>query len=129
MKHEHVDDPVTDGLDDQQIGGPDSLERVSQEGPPSLAATWRWLPPTVTADGALADDDAQLEQLATDAFAAPQWVVAGHRRDEIPNLALEARSAETRPRLPGPVQAPPFAMPAEHGFGLHDVKVVAPGRP
>jgi hypothetical protein len=50
---EDVQDPVVRGAHDQEIGCPDALELIREEGPPALAPGPRRLPPPVSADGAV----------------------------------------------------------------------------
>ena len=49
-EEEHVDDPIPDGLDNQQIGRPYPSKFVGQERPPSLGAARCWLPPPIATD-------------------------------------------------------------------------------
>jgi len=81
-EEEDVQDPVVNGVDDQEIGCP-------------LASGPRRLPPAVSADGAVTDDDRQLEQFAANALGTPEPVLLGDPGDEILNLAAESRAAES----------------------------------
>jgi hypothetical protein len=58
---DHVEDLVADGLDDEEVGRPDAVEMILEEGPPGLAAFWAWLPPPIPPDRPVAHDDAQLQ--------------------------------------------------------------------
>jgi hypothetical protein len=89
-----VQDPVVNGADDQEIDCPDALNSFREAGPPALAPGPRRLPPPVSADRAVTDDDPQLEQFAANALGAPEPVLLGDPGDEIPNLAAESRAAE-----------------------------------
>jgi hypothetical protein len=60
-EEEDVQDSVVNGADDQEIGCPDALELIREEGPPALAPDRRPLPPPVSADRAVTDNDPQLE--------------------------------------------------------------------
>src|ERR1700682_6007091 len=60
-EEEDIQDPAVNGLDDQQIGCPDTLELIREEGPPALGPAGRRLPPPISADRAIADYDSQLE--------------------------------------------------------------------
>jgi hypothetical protein len=55
----------------------DPSEFVGQERPPGLGAARYWLAPSIASDRSFADDDAQLEQLAANAFPTPQRGVPG----------------------------------------------------
>jgi len=92
-----VQDPVLNGVDDQQIGCPDGPELIREKGPPSLGSAARRLAPPISADRAIADDDPQLEQFAANALGTPEPVLLGNPGDQIPHLAAESRAAEAGP--------------------------------
>ena len=46
------------GLDDEEVGGPDRISVVGEEGPPALAGWTGVTASTIAADGAGAQDDA-----------------------------------------------------------------------
>jgi hypothetical protein len=62
------------GLDDEEVGRPDRLSVVGEEGPPALARGTGMVSPTIASDGSGADDDAELEELAANALGAPERV-------------------------------------------------------
>ena len=66
------------GLDDEEVSGPDRLSMVGQESAPALAGRSRVATPAVAAYGARTDHDAELEQLAADALGPPEGVLIGH---------------------------------------------------
>src|SRR5207249_11368917 len=76
--------------------------------------------PAIAPNGPVADHDAQLEQLASNPLGAPETVLAGHGRDEIPHFEAEMRTSAARARLPAPEQAPAVAMPAHDRSGCDD---------
>ena len=82
-------------LTTKEIGCPDALELIREEGPPALAPGPRRLPPPVSADRAVTDEDPQLEQFAANALRTPEPVLLRDPGDEIPNLAAESRAAES----------------------------------
>src|SRR5450759_1955876 len=84
-EEQHVDDPITYGLDHEQIGSPDPSELIRQKRPPGLSADRCWLPPAIATDRSFADVDAQLEQFAANSLTAPERVVPGHGGDEVAN--------------------------------------------
>jgi hypothetical protein len=94
-EEEDVQDPVVNGADDQEIGCPDALELIREESSPALAPGPRRLPPPVSADRAVTDEDPQLEQFAANALRTPEPVLLRDPGDEIPNLAAESRAAES----------------------------------
>ena len=65
----------------------------------------------------LADVDAQLEQLTTDALGSPAWVAPRHLADERDPLR---RWSTGSPRATSPERAESCAMPAENGRGLDE---------
>ena len=119
-EEDDVEDAVADRLDDEEVGRPDAVEMIPEEGAPGLAAFWAWLPPAIPPDRPVAHDDAQLQQLTTYAFGAPESVVARDLGDEILDLGGEARPADPPARPPGPVQPPALTVPTEHGFRADD---------
>src|SRR5207249_8389790 len=75
---------------------------------------------------AIADHDAELEQLASDPLSAPQSVLTGYGRDQVPHLGTEMRTSATGAGLPAPEQAPALPMPAHDRFGCDQGQVLAP---
>src|SRR5713101_1840470 len=65
-------------LNHEQVGRPDGMGLIGQEGALALAGRARASPPAVAPNGAGADRDSQLEELAADAFGAPERVLLGH---------------------------------------------------
>jgi hypothetical protein len=112
-EEEHADDPITNGLDHEEIGSPDPSELVRQERTPGLAAARCWPSPAIATDRSFADDDAQLEELSTDALTAPDGVVLRHRGDEVANLGAQVRPPKWGPPSPRPVGPPTLAVPRE----------------
>jgi hypothetical protein len=82
--------------------------------------------PSVAADGASADGDAELEELASDPLGAPVRVLGPHGGDQLTDLGVEARSAQSAAGPPAPEQAPTLAMPAQHGLGPDQEEVASP---
>src|SRR5260221_6166146 len=93
-EEEDVEGLEGQGLDDKEVGRPDRLRMVGQEGAPALAGWAEVKASTITADRARADDDAELEELATDALGAPERVMAGHRGDQLTDLETQPRPAQ-----------------------------------
>src|SRR5215472_16642816 len=88
------------------------MRMVGQERPPGLARRTPRSTPTVASNRAVADRDAQLEQLPSDPLGTSQPVLAGHRHGQLPylgapvsrqHLAADAcgRPAVARPQTPG----------------------------
>ena len=92
-EEEDVEGPEGEGLHDKEVGRPDRLSLVSQEGSPALAGRVEMTPTAVAADRAGADHDAELEELATDPLGAPEWVLAGHGCDQLTNLGTQSGPA------------------------------------
>src|SRR5207249_1942487 len=93
---------------------------------PGLARRTPRSTPAVAPNRAVAHDDAQLEQLASDPFGTPQAVLAGHGHDQLPHFEAEMAAATWRAGLPAPEQAPTRPMPAHHRLGRDDRQVLAP---
>ena len=91
----HVQDPVVNGADDQEIDCPDALNSFERQ------VLQLWLPARVgfrrryRRIERLLDDDPQLEQFAANALGAPEPVLLGDPGDEMLNLAAESRAAES----------------------------------
>src|SRR5439155_16882713 len=114
--------------DREEVGRPDPRPMVGQEGPTGLSRRPGRLPPAMTADRAIADDDAELEELSADALGAPERILARHGGDQFADLSAEARPAESGAGLPAPEQLPGPAMPAHRGVRPDEDEVVAPVR-
>ena len=85
---------------------------VVQERPPGLAGRTRRFLPTVARDRAVADHDAELEQLAPDPLGAPEPVLARDGRDQLSHFGTETRTAALGAGLPPPEEVPALPMPA-----------------
>ena len=116
-------------LDHEQIGRPDRVGVGGQEGAPRLARQSLGAAPPGAADRAVADDDAQLQQLASDTFAALERVLGRHLGDQLLDLGTEPCSAHKGTRLPAPLEAPARAVPADHRRWLDDNQVLRPVTP
>ncbi len=99
---------VGQGLNHEEIGSPDGLGVVGKEGTPALAGRPGWPTASVTANGACADGDAELEQLAADALGAPVRVLARHGGDQGPNLRVQAWPAQGAAGPPAPNKRQPW---------------------
>jgi hypothetical protein len=111
----------------EEIARPGLAAVVAQEGRPPLAGGARW-PHTahVSLDGALADADPQLAQLAADALGAPQPVLARQPLDEIDGLLGDAGPPRPRGRSPAPDEPEAGAVPAQQRRRLDDQEGLAP---
>src|SRR5437588_1007420 len=110
----------------EQVGRPQVVSMVAQEGAPGLARCARWSTPAVAPNRAIADDDAQLEQPASDPFGTPESVLAGHGHDEVPDLEAEVWPATSGAGLPTPEQTPALPMPTHHRVRRDEAQVLAP---
>src|SRR5438132_796795 len=128
-EHQHVQCLEGQGRDGQQIGGPEMVSVVAQERAPCLARRTPRSTPAIAPNRAIADHDAQLEKLASDPLGAPQPVLAGHGRDQVPHLGTEMRPSTWDAGLPAPEQAPALAMPAHDRLGCDEGQVLAPVGP
>src|SRR6266700_2826493 len=71
------------------------VSMVAQEGAPGLAGRAGWPTPAIASNRAVADHDAQLEELTSDALGAPQPVLARHSPDQVLHLGTQMRTAAT----------------------------------
>jgi hypothetical protein len=94
-EEEDVQDPVVNGVDDEQISCPDALDLIREEGSSRLGPAARRLPPPISADRAITDADPQLEQLTANALGTPEPVLLGNPGDQVPHLVAESRAAES----------------------------------
>jgi len=105
---------------------PTDGEHGSQERTPSLSRYASWSSPAIASNRATADHNAQLPQLASDPLGAPQPVVAGHGRDQVPYRRTEMRTSTLAAGLPTPEQAPALPMPAHYRLGCDEGQMPAP---
>lgn len=113
-------------LDGEQVRRADRRPVIREGGPPGLTGRAGRAAPPVLLDGALADDDPELQPLAADPLGTPGRVLAGHPGDRVPHLAAEPGPAAPSARCPPPQQAPPPAVPADDRLGPDDRQVPAP---
>ena len=79
------------------------------------------MPHDVFRDGGFGNLNAQLEQLAVNAWRTPARVVAAHHPDQIPNLLRHAGPTWLAAAdFPRPEQAKALTMPGDNGFRLDD---------
>jgi hypothetical protein len=67
-QEEDVEGLESEGLDDEEVGSPDGLSVVGEEGATALAGRSGRSATSVAADGACADGDAELEELTADPY-------------------------------------------------------------
>src|SRR5205807_6324416 len=79
-----------------------------------------------TPNRALADDDAQLEQLASTPLSTPQPVLTGHGRDQVLDFGAEMRAAASRAGFPASEQPPALSLRAHDRLRRHDGQMLAP---
>jgi hypothetical protein len=99
---------------------------VAQERAPGLRWRAAWSSPAVASDRAVADSNAELEQLTSDALGTPQLVLARHGDDQLSDFGTEVRPATTRAGLPAPEEAPTLPMPTHDRVWCHYRQVLAP---
>lgn len=128
---EHVDDVEGDGGNDREVDGQGLVEMVVQEGSPALSRPrWDVALGHISLDGALANGDAEFEQLAVNARRAPADVRVGHLDDELADVLVDAGSADSSfSTLPSPEQLETFSVPANDGLGLDHDECISPPDP
>jgi len=92
------------GLDHEQIGRPDGVGVIGQEGMPALAGWARSSAPAVAPNGAGTDRDG----------------------DQLPDLVAQARSTQSRAGAPPPIEPPTPAMPADDGLRPDEDEMLSP---
>src|SRR5262245_29835959 len=81
---EDVQDLEADRRDGEEVDGYRGGEVILEERAPRLR---RWFPTAhVLADAALTDVDAEFEQLAMDAWCAPERILAAHSADQLADV-------------------------------------------
>src|SRR5437764_9267439 len=73
---QHVQRLEGERRDGEQVRCPQVVSMVAQERSPGLARPTARSTPAVASNRAVAYDDPELEQLASDPFRAPEWVLA-----------------------------------------------------
>jgi hypothetical protein len=112
-QYEHLAEPNVERL--HEVTRPGHV--VPQERRPTLPVASGSRAAHVPLNRSLADVDAQLEQLTTDALGSPAWVAPRHLADERDPLR---RWSTGSPRATSPERAESCAMPAENGRGLDE---------
>src|SRR5215472_4342720 len=112
-QEEDVEGLEGQGLDHEEIGCPNGLSVVGEEGAPALAGRSGRSAAAVAADGACADGDAELEQLATDPLGAPVRVLQRHGGDQLANLGVQAWTSPRTAGTPAPEETPAFSVPVQ----------------
>ena len=92
---------------------------ILQERRPGLSAFPGADPAHVLLDRALADLDAELEQLSLDALGSPETASTGHVANEVDGFLCQRR-ASSWPRSEPSEEAKTGSVPAEQGVWLHD---------
>ena len=108
-----------DRRNDEQIDGGDVGGVVAQEGSPARRG-WAATPGHVLGDSGLGDVDTEFQQLAMNAWRAPERVVAADCPDQIADVGRDRRPADTAARLPAPVETEAASMPAHQRLRLED---------
>ena len=120
-EHENLAEPDIARLD--EVARPGDL--VAQERRPALAIALGPGTMDVPLDGSLADADAELQQLATDALGAPARVARRHLSDQ---CRARGGRPSRRPRAPPPEGAESGPMPAEDSRRLDEQGCLTPTR-
>src|SRR6202165_5218241 len=125
----HVKDLEADSWHREEVDGDQLLGMILQKCAPSLRRRFAAGHP-VFADGALADLNAELEQLTVDPWCTRRRILSAHLADQISDLTGNDRSSRLAvPHLPGPEKTKALAMPGQDRFGLDDGQRRAPVAP
>jgi hypothetical protein len=101
-EHQHVQRLERQPGHCEQTSRPQVMSVIVQEGPPGLTRRAPRSTPAVAPNRPVAHDAAQLEELASDSFGAPEWVLSGHGRDQLLHFRAELRPATAGTGLPAP---------------------------
>ena len=116
----------------EEIHGSDGVAVISQECQPTLGGIWssRGLSQP-SRDRRFREDEAQLEQLAVNAWRSPGWILSRHAEDEGPNLLAHTLSAShtSGSGEPPPVQPEAGPMPAHNRSGGDQDEGLLPSGP
>src|SRR5260370_10667708 len=83
----------------------------------------------VALDDPLRDTHAELEQFAADPLGSPEPILSCHAPNERDDIRGEARLVRpSSSGAPSPPESESFAVPAEHGLGLHKEQGITPSR-
>jgi len=118
-EHENLAEPDVVRLD--EVTRP--CDVVAQERRPALAVASGPGTADVPLDGSLADADAELQQLATDALGAPARVARRHLSDQ---CRARGGRPSRRPRAPPPEGAESGPIPAEDSRRLDEQGCLTP---
>ena len=125
-QEEDVEGLEGQSLDYEEVGCPDDVGVVGEEGTPALAGRLGWPAASVASDGASAHCDAELEQLAADPLGTPVRVFARHGGDQLAGLGVQPRTSPDGAGAPAPEQTPAPALPAQHGLRPDQEQVASP---
>ena len=129
--HEYIQDAETDRWDSEEVQRHQIVGVIGQKDPPALRRRLTGLGKQPR-DGALGNLQSQLEQLAVDARRAPERIRLPHRANQLTDLLGHTRSpgrSPERPALPTPVASETLTMPGYDGLWSDDVYDRAPTGP
>ena len=125
----HVKDLETEGGHGEEVDGAQLRDVILQKGAPGLRGRFA-AAHHVFADAALADVDAQLEQITVNAGCTPTRILPAHPADQVADPAGNDRSSgSAAPYPPGPEQARAATMPGHDRFWFDDGQRRAPVAP
>jgi len=122
-EEEHEDLAEADVVGLHEVARPRDV--IPQEGRQALPIASGSHTSHVPLDGSLADTDAELEELATDALGTPARIARGHLADE---CCPRRRRSPQWPRASSPEHAAACPVPAQDGRRLDEKRGVAPRR-
>ena len=122
---QHVQGLEGEGGHREQVSGPQVMGVVAQERPPDLAGGASRSAPAVASNRPVADDDAELEQLAPDPLGAPEPVLATWSGSS-PALGTEMGRPPRERDFQRQNRRQPLPMPADHRVRRDDRQMLAP---
>ena len=127
--HEHVEYSEGRGRNHEEVDGDEIGEVILEERAPGLRG-WLFATRHESGNGALRDVETELEQLAVNAWRAPERVRQRHGAHEIRKLQADPWSTHSPATgLPGPESAEALPVPANHGLGANEVERLSPPSP
>ena len=119
------------GRDGEEVQRGDSFPMIPQKDEPPLSGICLANSTSqVPRDGAFGNLKPEFEQLTVNSGSTPAWVLRSHPQDELANLCINSRSADSACLgSKTPIQSKPRPMPANDGLGFYQNQCLSPSGP